>query len=220
MIKKIKKRIKQSVENNKGSAMMYFIIFMIFFLPFAIWVGIHLPIKYESTYTIKQMVSNTADSIVSRLHEEEIAEGKVWINPNLAKEVAVSMVKETLNVEYVEADKHFIVSDQSVIGSKQIPFHFTEFKDLIDINNDITLEKDGNGTFILPDSKGIYVYILNGLPYGEEVKFKDLTPIENTSVIVRANIPVSTGSLFGGEEGTVIKKTGYSEAFFHVGETP
>lgn len=192
---------------------------MIFFLPFAIWVGVHLPIKYEATYAIKQMTSNTADSIVSRLDKESLAKGIVWIDTEEAKETAELMVKGTLNL-----DEDWLASEGGILNHDNtdgpFPFHFVEIRDSYTLEEEFPVDEREDGEIVLPREKGVYVYVLNGLPYGEVVKFKDLPPIENTSVIVRANIPVSTGSLFGGEEGTVITRTGVSEAQLHIGELP
>ena len=129
------------------------------------------------------------------------------------------MVRGTLNL-----DKDWLASEDGILNHDntdgQFPFYFVEIKDSYGLQEEPTLSKKHEGEIILPREKGVYVYVLNGLPYSEVVKFEDLPPIENTSVIVRANIPISTGSLFGGEEGTVITRTGVSEAQLHIGELP
>lgn len=217
MFGKVRRRINQIVNNQKGSTSIYFIIFMIFFLPFAIWVGVHLPVKYEATYTVKQMTSNTADSIVSRLDKEALSRGVVWIDPVEAEDVARRMIQTTLNL-----DDDWFSSEEGILNHDNddgpFPFHFVEIRDSYSLQNEFPIDERVDGEIILPEEKGVYVYVLNGLPYGEEVKFKGLLPIDKTSVIVRANIPVSTGSLFGVEEGTVISKTGVSEAQIYIGE--
>lgn len=201
MKNKLKARLKGSFLNEKGSVSIYVLIFMIFFLPFVIWVGVQLPIKIESTYSVKQMVSNTADSIISRVDIEELAAGRIAVNMDEAKDVAKPMIQNTLNL-----DENNDPSGKGLL-KENIPIEIVE--------GIWHLPQDENEEYMLPQEVGVYVYIVNN-PTGSVMRIANLLPIERTSVIVQANIPIEDGGFMGGR--TVIHKTGFSEAQLKAGK--
>lgn len=199
MSQRIKQKIYRVSSNEKGSASMYFIIFMMFFLPFAIWVGVQLPLKYETTYTVKQMVSNTADSIISQLDNDALARGVVSVKANDADEIAREMIHTTLNT-----DEEGQPSGEGILKDP-VPIHSPLSLD------DITSlpQNEETGEYILPQETGVYVYIINNPP--KVIDIEGLLPIDHTSVVVHANIPVTANGT------TVIHRTGVSEAQIHTG---
>lgn len=196
-------RIKKTIRNEKGSISIYVIIFMVFFLPFICWIGVQLPLKYEVQDSVKQITSNTTDSMISRLDSNLLADGLVEVDVNEAMQVADSMIRTSLNLDENGNPK----------GDGILQEH-------IDINGPYTLEdlddlKVEDGAYVLPQDPGVYVYVLN---HPSQINIKGLLPINQTSVIVQANIPVETKGLLGGR--ALIHKTGFSEAKIDTGVTP
>lgn len=205
MWKKLKERCQHILKKETGSASMYMIIFMVFFLPFALWIGVKLPMKIESTYTIKQMVDNAADSAVSRLDEESLTQGEVAIDPTEANEVVNALIRKTLNL-----DENGNPSGKGIL-KEQIPFYSP-----LTIQNIQSLPKDSKtGEYILPEDVGVYVYIVNNPT--TSISVKGILPITKTSVIVRANIPIENGGWLGNR--VVVHKTGVSEAELNINYT-
>ena len=234
MLNSLKNRIQRITNNEEGSIMTYVIIFMVFFLPFAVWVGVQLPIKYQYTYEIKQTTNNMADSMISRLDETELAKGKVVVKEEEALEVATSMMRAAYNL-----DENLEPINDGVIKEK-LNLHFHWLDGLEEIGSVFDEEE---GELVLPDYKlpdecenpeyrngqperceikphetdGVHVFVLNGIAEGTQIHFQNIElPIQNTSVIVHANIPVETDGLLGGR--TVITRTGISEAEIFLGE--
>lgn len=202
MFNKFFKRIENVTRNETGSVSVYFIIFMIFFLPFSIWIGVQLPLKYEAGYKVNQMAQNTADSIVSRLDHVELANGRVAIDLVEAEEVSNMIVRTVLNL-----DEHNNPSGKGLIPrDEKIPIELLSWS---------TLEKDTKSNeYLLPEEVGVYVYVINNPT--ETIKIKNLLPLDKTSVVVHAVIPVEDGGMFG--HRNIIKRTGVAEAEIYTGE--
>ncbi len=203
MLSKIKERINRTIKNENGSVSVYFIIFMIFFLPFAIWIGVQLPVKYELGDEVTQMVQNTADSIISRLDQPALASGTLKIDEQEATTVADSIIKESLNL-----DDNFDPSGKGVL-KEHIPVYIQHIDDL----SNLSVDPD-TGAYVLPQDVGVYVYLIDNP--SQPIQIEDVSPIDKTSVVVQANIPVEDGGMFGMRN--VIHRTGVSEAHIYTGE--
>jgi len=213
MKKWLKQQLKRAIHNESGSISMYILIFMVFFLPFAVWIGVHLPVKFELSQQLKQIVSNTADSMIVRLDQERLSQGKVEVDFDEAVEIGKEMMRKSLGLdENWQADNEGLL-----IYDKPIPFYAKEITSIYALKEEFgdTME---NGEYVIPEDVGVYIYVLNNLPYGQSIKFKGLLAIEDSSavVIVRANIPVGGGYASPGKATTVIHQTGVSEANIHT----
>lgn len=201
MLMKPFKRLVYVAKNETGSISMYVLIFMVFFLPFVIWVGVNLPLKMEGTHEVKQMTSNTADSIISRLDESELTKGKVVIDYAKAKPIAEDMVRSTLKL-----DENDMPSGEGMLQD-QIPIKVSDLSGLE------SLPKTSEGAYELPSEAGVFIYIVNN-PTEKKILIDKLSPIDKTTAIVQANIPFGKVSMINGK--TMIHKTGVSEAGLHV----
>lgn len=202
---KLLKLMKTKINNENGSISIYIIIFMVFFLPFALWVGSQVPLKYEMSETVRQMTYNTADSMISRLDQSSIASGHPEIDVAEAMSVADSMLRKTMNLDIDgnPTGKGMLKEQISIIGP------FTE--------SDILALPVEDGDIVLPTDVGVYVYVLNNPSMLSGITIKGLNPILNNSVIVRANIPLVSGGLGG---RAVVHQTGVSEVSLNTGVTP
>ena len=99
MKKWLKQQLKRAIHNESGSISMYILIFMVFFLPFAVWIGVHLPVKFELSQQLKQIVSNTADSMIVRLDQERLSQGKVEVDFDEAVEIGKEMMRKSLGLD-------------------------------------------------------------------------------------------------------------------------
>lgn len=224
MMRSIRNRVRNVLKNQNGSITMYTIIFMIFFLPFALWVGVNLPMKYQYTYEIKELVSNTADSMISRLDYDELAKGHVKIDEVEAVELAEDMIRSGFNL-----DTNDNPSGEGIL-KETIPIR--EVITIDDSNLSAFADRDGAGVYTLSlpsiqnklhgtkqeeelvnneiqEKKGVHLYIINEPSTAFKIKGIN-SPITETTVIVHAVIPVENGGLLGGR--TVIHRTGVSEA--------
>lgn len=186
------------LKSEHGSISLFVLIMMIVLLPYTFWVGVHLPQKIQATYAIKQMAMNTADSIITRLDESALSDGRVRVDVEQGMEIADLMIRGTLNL-----DENYNPSGEGLL-KERVPVWYATSLDRLD-----TVEDDGRVYYKLPEETGVYVYFLNE----PERTFTILTengPIEiaNTSVVVRANVPIETGGL---ASRTMITKTGVSE---------
>lgn len=193
--------VVEKFREEKGSISMFVMVLMIVLLPFGLWVGVQLPEKIQATYAVKQMAMNTADSIITRLDESALSQGHVRVDIDEAREIADLIIRETLNL-----DSEGNPSGKGVL-KEPIQIHFLDGNDLIPVDESY----NGQPTYTLPRDPGVYVYILNEpTPRYVYTEWRsDPVWIENTSVIVRANIPIQT---FTEASRTMISKTGVSEA--------
>jgi|SRR5690625_2469059 len=207
MLSKIKEKFLSKLKNEQGSIMLYTIIFMIFFLPFSIWVGVQIPIRYQQTYEIRQNTHNTADSMISRIDQTALSSGLIRVDPIEAYEVGDSMTK----VAY-KLDDDYQPSGGGVLR-EEIPFYFHNLNGLYEIDSAFVEE---DGAYTMPKEPGVHAFVLNGIPEGAKIHFKGVkTPVEKTSVIVHSAIPIEDGGVFGSR--IIIQRTGISEVEFNLG---
>lgn len=204
----MKLKIKQSIQhvfsrmkNKQGSISMFVLIMMLVLLPWTIWVGVHLPQKVQATYSVKQMAINTANSIITRLDETALSEGHVRVDVAEGVEIAELMVKGTLNL-----DENYNPSGEGLLQERVPIWYAFSLDDLKTVEN----ADSGDVYYKLPNETGVYVFFINE-PTEKLTVLTENGPVEleNTSVIVRANIPIETGGL---ASRTMITKTGIAEA--------
>lgn len=203
----MKKWLKEGwslIQNEKGNIMLYFIIMAMILTPFAIWIGVQLPLQVEGSKNIKHIVYNTADSMISRVDKELLQTGILEVDVEEASEVGKKILLSSFNL-----DEKGNPSGNGLI-KQHIPIY--TLTSMVDEEGK-PLEKNAKGQYILPKKVGIYLYILNSPK--EPIYIKGLLSVNKTSVLVHANIPLEVKGVFASKN--IIHHTGFSEGEIHHG---
>ena len=88
----------QRNKRKKGYISIMTIVFLAFFIPFTIFIGIQLPKMYGENSALKDTVDNISGSVITRIDDNRLTKGNIQINEAEAVATAQEMFKSEMNL--------------------------------------------------------------------------------------------------------------------------
>lgn len=92
------KNLFQRKSGKKGYISIMTLVFLGFFIPFTIFVGIQLPKMYGENSALKDTVDNISGSVITQLDDNRLTKGNIQINEVEAVATAKEMFKSEMNL--------------------------------------------------------------------------------------------------------------------------